>query len=478
MELPEKGLSKSDIKKKLSTYRGDDIDWSSGRAFGYVFDPGDDLVQFAKEVYMDFLSESGLDFTVYPSLLRFENDIVSMMRKHLGGDQNTVGHFTSGGTESILLAVKTARDYARKVKPGVSEPEMVLPVTAHAAFHKAAHYFCVKPVTVSVNGDTFKADPASIEEAITENTILIVGSAPSYTHGVVDPIPELAEIASRHNILFHTDACMGGFLLPYFRRLGGEFPDFDFSVPGVTSLSVDLHKYAYTPKGASMILYRDPSLRREQVFTCAEWIGYTMINPTTQSTKSGGPLAAAWAVLNRVGDDGYLEFARRKKEAVEGYVRGITSIPELRLMAHPDMTLISFTSDEVNIFHIIDEMNIRGWYIQPSLKYDNCPENIHLSINLSNVDKVDAFTENLKESVNAAKELPSGTLLEQIGKLLEEKVDEIFSNPEELMALAGIKGDTIPERFAPVNEVLNFLSPEMRERMLLDFATTMFHPAD
>ncbi len=180
-------------------------------------------------------------------------------------------------------------------------------------------------------------------------------------------------------------------MLPYFRRLGEPVPDFDFSVPGVWSISADLHKYAYSPKGASLVLYRDKSLRKHQIFACSQWIGYTIINNAVQSSKSGGPMAAAWAVLNFVGDEGYLQIARNKLAATKKICAGIEQIEGLRLLAHPDMCLVSFTSDDVNIFHIIDEMNSRGWYVQPALSFDNSPAHIHLSINASNVEWVDRF---------------------------------------------------------------------------------------
>jgi glutamate/tyrosine decarboxylase-like PLP-dependent enzyme len=196
-----------------------------------------------------------------------------MAAAHLNGDENVAGNFTSGGTESIMLAVKTARDFARAKRPQIRAPEMVLPVTAHAAFQKAAHYLDVKPVLVPVDTTSFRADVDAVRTAITSNTILLVGSAVSYAHGVVDPIPELAQLALEHGLLLHVDGCMGGFLLPYFRRLGAAIPDFDFGVPGVTSISMDLHKYAFAAKGASTILYRSQELRRYQIYTCAQWTG-------------------------------------------------------------------------------------------------------------------------------------------------------------------------------------------------------------
>ncbi|MCF8106346.1 MAG: aminotransferase class V-fold PLP-dependent enzyme, partial [Desulfohalobiaceae bacterium] len=358
----------------------------------------------------------------------------------------------------------------------IETPEMILPSTAHAAFHKAAHYFGIKTVTIHVDPETFRADVKETEKNITGNTIFMAGSAPSYTQGVIDPIGELSDIARRKGIWFHTDGCMGGFLLPYFKRLGREVPDFDFSLPGVNSISVDLHKYAYAPKGASLILHRTPDLRKFQMFAFSRWLGYTMINPTVQSTKSGGPLAAAWAVLNYVGDDKYLEFAQQKLEATREIEEGIEAIPELYLLGEPEMTLLSFSSREVNIFHIIDEMHERGWYIQPSFSYQNIPANIHLSINLSNVGRIGEFISALKESVEKAKTLPSSQLLSGVREMMDEQGEDVLENVDSLMALAGMEQGKLPERMAPVNEVLDAMPPQWREKILLEVTNRFFHP--
>lgn len=476
MQIPLSGMAEEEILGLLEDYKKDDVDWSSGKVFGYVFDPGSEILEFAKRVYSRFLTENALDFSVYPSVLRLENDIVAMLRTHLSGDGQVVGNFTSGGTESILLAVKAARDYFREKRPDIIYPEMILPSTAHAAFHKAAVYFGIKTVTVHVNSETFKADPREIEKHITGNTIFMAGSAPSYTQGVIDPIAELSEIARKHGIWFHTDACMGGFLLPYFRRLGQDVPDFDFSLPGVSSVSVDLHKYAYTPKGASLILHRSPELRKYQMFSFSRWLGYTMINPTMQSTKSAGPLAAAWAVLHYVGDEKYLEFAGKKLEATRQIAEGIREIPELYILGRPEMTLVSFSSEKVNIFHIIDEMGTRGWYIQPSFSYENIPANIHLSVNLSNVGRTAEFITDLNQSVERAKEIPSGDLVTAVREMMEKQGEDVFKDAGSLLELAGISSGKMPERMAPVNEVLDFMSPQMREKILLEVTNRFFHP--
>jgi sphinganine-1-phosphate aldolase len=476
MQLPEKGMPQEEIFERLAEFRRDDLKWQEGRAFGYVFDPGQEIMAVGKQAYSLFLSENGLDISVFKSLMRLEKDLAALMATHLGGDRQVVGNFTSGGTESILLAVKTARDYFRHHRPDIKTPEMILPTTGHAAFLKAALYLDVKVVPVPVDPQTFRADPEAVRRAVGRDTIMIVGSAPSYAHGVVDPIAEMAAIASQNDLWFHTDGCMGGFLLPYFKRLGAEVPDFDFSVPGVSSISVDLHKYAYCPKGASIILYRNKALRRHQIFTCSQWIGYTIVNNAVQSSKSGGPMAAAWAVLHFVGDAGYLEIARRKREAAAKIVAGIAAIPGLRLMTAPDMTLVSFTADGVDVFQIIDEMNSRGWYIQPALSYDNSPAHIHLSISASNVGREDALLADLAASVTVARAAKPGALVELMRQGLEGIDFENLTDADidAMLAMAGMSGGAMPKRMAEFNGVLDLLPPQARDKIIGAYVNNLF----
>ncbi len=476
MKIPRNGLKKDEIFEKLNSFRANDLDWRSGRVFGYIFDPGPEVRKVSKEAYSMFLTENGLDFTVFPSLLKLENELVDMGRKHLNGNEQVVGNFTSGGTESIILAVKTARDYFRTSSPAIKKPEMILPITAHAAFHKAAHYLGVRIVQTPVDPVTFKADVDAVREAISPNTILIVGSAPSYAHGVVDPIREMARLALENHIFFHSDACMGGFLLPYFRRLGVPVPDFDFSVPGVTSLSVDLHKYAYTAKGASLILYRNKDLRKYQIFACSRWTGYTMVNNTVQSSKSGGAMAAAWAVINFIGDEGYLELARRKLVATQQVIEGIGKIKNLKLLGKPEMCLIAFTSDTLNIFNIIDDMNEKGWYIQPALSFENSVQHIHMCISVSNVGWIDQFLTDLEKTVGEIGEKESGDLAADLKQSLTSMdldtiTDEEFSK---ILEKAGIKGKDLPRRMAKINNLMNILSPDLRERLLVEYVNNLF----
>ena len=479
MRIPATGLDRDGVFAALEEYRRDDMPWRDGRTWAYVYDPGPEAEGVIKDAFSSYLTENGLDPTVFPSSLRMENEVVAMAISHLGGGDGAVGSFTSGGTESILLAVKAARDWAREHRPGIARPEVVLPETAHAAFQKATHYLGLEPVLVDVDPATFRADVEAMREAITSNTILMVGSAISYAHGVVDPIAELGVLAQERDLLLHVDGCMGGFLLPYFRRLGDPVPDFDLSVPGVTSISMDLHKYAFAAKGASTVLYRDKNLRKYAMYACSNWTGYTVINPTVQSTKSAGPVAAAWAALNFIGDDGYLEIAREVRDATRRIVDAVDALPDLRMLGRPDMNLLSFASDTVNVFHVVDEMKELGWYVQPQLAYGSSPENIHLSVNPASVRWVDDLVRDLGRCIEKARLLPSGELAPKIreayGDLEPEDLSpEVFAD---MLALAGIDGTSLPGRMAEINEVLNALPVRLRERLLVEYLNELFRPA-
>ena len=474
--IPQHGLGKEELFRRLEQFRKDDVNWRDGRVWAYVYDPGAEAEEVIKRAYTTFLTENALDPTAFPSGMRLENELVSMAASHLRGDENTVGNFTSGGTESIILAVKTARDFARARRPKATKPHVLLPTTAHAAFHKACHYLDVDVRLAPVDPVTFKADPAAMRAAVDENTILMVGSAISYAHGVVDPIRELGQIALEKDVLLHVDGCMGGFLLPYFRRLGAPVPDFELHVPGVTSISMDFHKYAFAAKGASVILYKSADLRQYQLYACSNWTGYTVINATVQSTKSVGPLAAAWAVLNHFGDEGYLALAKQVLDCTRRIADEVEKIPGLKLLGRPEMNLVAFTSDGPSVFHVIDEMKLRGWYIQPQLGYGPSRENIHLSIMPSNVKWTEPFLRDLRESVEKAKALPSGELKAKIEQAFAG-VDPASISDETiqgLLTMAGAGGEELPERMAEVNETLNALPWRLRERLLVAYLNTLY----
>ena len=475
MTLPAAGMPREEVLSRLAALRADDLAARGGRAFAYVYDPARaDIDALGHEVYASYLDVNGLDPTVFPSLLAMENDVVDIARRHLGST-TAVGSFTSGGTESIILAVKAARDRA-----GITGGQVVLPVTAHAAFQKACHYLGVEAVLVDVDPVTFRAVPSLVQQAITDRTVLLVASAASYAHGVVDPVEEIAALGLERGIPVHVDGCIGGWLLPYFARLGVDVPAFDLSVPGVTSISVDLHKYAYTPKGASIVLYDDAALRRKQYYACADWTGYTMVNATVQSTKSGGPLAAAWAVLHAVGDDGYLELARQTLDATRRLVEGVGKIDGLRVLGEPEMALVAVASEntaDLDVFVLCDEMNARGWYVQPQLGYRDLPKSMHLTLTASSEAVVDDLLADLVTAVEASRGVTVGdaALLAAVQDLDPDTLgDDILGT---LLPLAGIEpGAGLPDRMAAINTLLEKMPMRLRERLLIEFLGLLFTP--
>ena len=480
LSMPAEGLSPATIIELLERHREADLDWRSGKVWAYVFDPGAEAEAVIKQAYMAYLSENGLDPTAFPSLLKFENEVVSMAASHLGGDAEVVGNFTSGGTESIILAVKTARDWARSRRPELARsaqrPKIILPSTAHAAFHKAAHYLDLEVTQVDVDPKCFRADVEAMAAAIDEHTIMLVGSAVSYAHCVVDPIPALAELARARDLWLHVDGCMGGFLLPYFRQLGRDIPAFDFTVPGVCSISMDFHKYAFAAKGASVVLYRNKDLRKHQIFTCSSWTGYTISNPTVQSSKSGGPVAAAWAVLNYFGESGYLDIARHVLAATDTVMKFVDEHPDLHLLGRSDMSHVAICSETVPIFRLAEAVNKRGWYVQVQLSYANSPANIHLCINPSNLQWIDALLADIAACVDEVRGSEPGPLVamakQALGQIDVDRLDD--PTLRQLMAMVGVSGDGVPKVGAEVNEILDGLDPRFRKRLLTEFMNELF----
>jgi glutamate/tyrosine decarboxylase-like PLP-dependent enzyme len=408
-------------------------------------------------------------------LLKLETDVVRATIHLLRGDTNAVGHLTTGGTESIMLAVKTARDKARAEHPEITQPEMVLPKTAHAAFHKAAHYLSVKPVLVDIDQQTFKVRAEDMRAAITQNTILLIASAPSYSQGVIDPIAEIGEIAQKKNILFHVDACVGGLHLSFMRKLGYTVPDFDFSVPGVTSISTDLHKYGYAAKGCSVIMYRNREIRKYQIFACTDTTGYTLINPTVLSSKTGGPMAGAWAILNFLGEDGYKKIVREVQEATIKLIDGINAIEDLQVLGEPVMCMFSFKSDTINVFQLADEMSKRGWYIQGQFSTPLTPRNLHISVNHGTLNNVDVLLKDLSECIEIVKgmtPIDSDAIKAMVGAALQSPDPEVAFG--QLAARTGLSGTELPTEMALINEVLDAMPDELCNVFLVNYFNDLY----
>ncbi len=480
MPLPSIGLDADTITRQLTAFKAHDLDWKQGVTWGYIYPVSEDISRIQKAAYMDYLTENALDPTVFPSVMAIENQLVNLGLEHLGADPaKGAGNLTSGGTESIILAVKAARDKAREVR-GITDPEMILPVSAHAAFHKAAHYLGVRIVRMPIDPVSFRARGADVAPRVTENTILVVASAPQYAHGVVDDVQGIAKAAKKAGVPCHVDACVGGWLLPFFRELGAEVPPFDFTVPGVSSISMDLHKYAFCAKGASLVLYADKAYREHQFYACAGWTGYTIINPTVQSSKTGGPVASAWATLHAFGHAGYLEQARQHLDAHRAIVAGIGLIDGIEMLGDPEMCMGSFRSvdPDVNVFDVADEMKARGWYIQPQLGYDGHPPNLHISVNPGVAGKVKPMLADLRRSVAAARALgrtaDAAALKARLeGVDPEARLDE--RTFRDLLAGAGVDGLLLPDRMADINDLLQALPVGLRQRVLIRFINHLNH---
>lgn len=475
MPFPQSGQAPQQVLKSLAAFKEGDLPWAEGRVFAYVYDAGPVAMSLLKDAYSLFLTENGLDPTSFPSCLELEKEVIGWAIDLQEGGDAARGSFTSGGTESILLSVKTARDFARATRPGIKNPELLLPETAHAAFFKACHYFDVTPVRVAVDPATFQAVPEAMEAAITRNTIMVVGSAPSYAHGVIDPIGALAAIAQKHGLLFHVDACVGGMYLPFAKRLGHDIPDFNLSVPGVTQLSMDFHKWGYAAKGASAILYKNGDLRRHQIFAWSGWTGYTIINPTVLSSKSGGPVAACWAILQHLGMEGYLRLVQQTQEASERIRNAITAMEGVRLLGDPKTNIFSFAAEDFNIFALADVMKAKGWFIQPQFAFSNSPANLHLSVGASNAPHVEAFLKDLETSVAGLRASNSGRqtieLPPEFLALLENPEPGMF---EQLAGAFGTDGSELPGKMQEINDLMNAAPPAARDRILIEFVNRLY----
>jgi glutamate/tyrosine decarboxylase-like PLP-dependent enzyme len=395
--LPTKGIPAPQVFDELESLRVGDVDWRNGKVFSLAYYAGPQAIAVAEDAYRRFSGENALSTDAFPSLRIMQQDVLSMVGPWLGADKDSAGFMTSGGTESILMVVKAARDQFAQSN-GVTTPNIVLPTSAHAAFEKACHYFGVESRRAAVGSD-WRADIAAMEMLIDDNTVMLVASAPQYPQGVIDDVAGIAALASSHGINCHVDACMGGVTLAYLVKLGLPIPPWNLQVHGVTSISVDLHKYGYTSKGASVVMYSSKSLRVHQGFFTDNWLGGMYASSGMLGTKSGGSIASAWAVLRHLGDDGYTELTRRARNATEQIANHINAHPHLVLRAYPESTLICFGAADpstLNVFAVADELRTRGWYVDRQLP----PESLHCTVNAIHHDKIEAFIIDLDASVN------------------------------------------------------------------------------
>ena len=405
-KLPESGIDRNKILDEIKKITNlEEKRWKEGLVSGAVYHGDSEHIDFLNEVYALQSQSNPLHSDLFPSASKFESEIVSMTAQMLGADKTddeVCGVVTSGGTESILLAMKTYRDRGREVN-GIRRPNIVIPVTAHAAFDKAGEYFKIKVKRIPAD-EKFQADLNAVRKAANGNTICIVGSAPNFPYGIVDPNEEMSEIARQRGICFHVDACLGGFVLPWAEKLGYPVNPFDFRLPGVTSISTDTHKFGYAAKGTSVILYRTPELRRYQYYTISDWPGGLYFSPTLAGSRPGALSAACWAAMLSMGEDGYLESVKKIMDTAEIIKRGIREISELKLMGDP-LWVIAFELKELDIYKVMDQMTLKGWNLNGLHK----PACVHICITLRHTQAgvSERFISDLKESVDYVKAHPS-----------------------------------------------------------------------
>jgi glutamate/tyrosine decarboxylase-like PLP-dependent enzyme len=392
--MPDQGTDWTSLQTRMRDMGQGDADWRQGRTAVYVFNAGEEVLRVAKEAYAMYQSENGLGPLAFPSLKRMEAEVIEMGLGLLHGPEGACGNMTSGGTESILMAVKTCRDQAAAAGRDVQGAEIVVPFSAHLAFDKAAGYLGLKMVRVPVAAD-WRADTAAMEAAITDRTLMIVGSAPCFPYGLIDPIEELGRIAQARGLWLHVDACVGGYFAPFARMNGQPVVPFDFEVPGVASISADLHKYGYAAKGASTVFHRSEEQRAFQIFDCEDWPGGHMTTPTAAGTRPGGAIAGAWAVMNHLGVDGYRAKAKEVTDTREKLENAINAMPGMRTFGDPVLGLFCFGSDDVDIFQVYGRMFARGWFSGLVTE----PRAIHMMLSPAHARVADEYLSDLEQAV-------------------------------------------------------------------------------
>ena len=397
--LGQAGRDPDEIMAELASKRDHDVRWEDGRAFGAVYDGGPGVREIAERAASLFLHENALNTRAFPSLGQIQSETVSWTAGLLNGPDTTSGFLTSGGTESILCGVKAARERARSER-GIEAPEIVLASSAHAAFHKGAHLFGLTVRKAPVRDD-WTADVDAMADLVNENTALVVGSAPQYPQGVIDDIPAIAALASSVGASCHVDACMGGFVLPFAEMLGRDVAPWDFRVEGVTTISADIHKLGYAPKGVSVILHRTKELRKYQTFVFNDWLGGFYASPNLQGTRSGLPMAAAWAVMQYLGVDGYKDLVKTTLDNADEMRAGINAIDGLRVLGDPTFQLIAIAADPdagdpIDVFALADALDRRGWHMDRQ----GPPDSLHATVSNSNVGVIGDYLDALQASVD------------------------------------------------------------------------------
>ena len=391
---PEKGRPFDEILAELDSFGINDPMYKDAKTWSLVYYLNEDYTNFLQEAYGKYFSANGLNPTAFKSLKRLEKDVLKFTAELFHVDDEACGVMTSCGTESCMLAVKTYRDLGRA--RGIRKPEMIIPETAHVAWDKGSEYFGVKTRRAPLDKD-FRVDIKAVEKMINKNTVMILGAAPEYPHGIIDPIEELGKLAKKHNIPLHVDACVGGYILPFMEKAGYDLPLWDFRVEGVTSISADIHKYGFAAKGASCILYRNVDYFKHQVFVNESWPGGLFASPAFLGTRPGGAYAAAWAAIQANGIEGYVNLADKTIRVAEALKKGIEEIGCLQIIGEPKASLFAYrsTDKDVNIFALGDVMEEKGWHIDRIQR----PDALHAMVTATHEKVVEDYLRDLKESV-------------------------------------------------------------------------------
>lgn len=401
--IPAQGQPHDSILTAMRAMREGDADWKHGRTWSLVYYAGESHHELLQQAHNLFFAENALNPMAFKSLKRMEAEVVQMTASMLHGPDDACGTMTTGGTESILMAVKAMRDRAHARGPKTSKPNIVAPKTAHPALDKAGHYFGVEIRKAPVGPD-MRVSLSAMKKLVDKNTVMLFASAPQYPHGVIDPIDEIGRFALSKGIPLHVDCCIGGFVLPWVERLGYPIPAFDFRVPGVTSISADLHKYGFAVKGASVVVYRDITYLEHQFFLECDFPGGVYASPSMTGTRGGGPIAAAWASLRAVGEEGFLEHTRKAMEAAQKLQEGIRKIPELVVIGPPDATLVAWGAKDraVDVYAVADRLEDKGW----SADRQQHPATVHHTVTSNHLPIIDEYLEDLREAVAFVKEHP------------------------------------------------------------------------
>jgi sphinganine-1-phosphate aldolase len=393
--LPTIGLSRDEIFARMKALSAHDIEWRRGRVPLYVFKANDEIAALGRDAFLEFFTENALGGKrAFHGLKKMEDDIVAMGLSLFHAPDDAAGFFTTGGSESIISAVLACRDYGRRAAGRADKRgNIVLPYSAHPAFSKAARLMDIELRRIPVTAN-YRADVAAMARAIDAETMMLVGSAPCFSYGTIDPIADLGRLAQELGLWLHVDACVGGYIAPFAAKAGFSVPAFDFAVPGVTSISADLHKFGFCPKPASTVFYRSADRAACQPFEMEDWPGGKFATATLVGTRPGGAVAGAWATLQGMGEQGYVTTARQIMELAQAYRRGIEAIG-LTVIGEPDLSILCFTSSELDMLRVGEVMATRGWL--PGLVRE--PHAMHLMLSMLHAPALEDYLRDLRDAV-------------------------------------------------------------------------------